>query len=446
MEDGNLEIPVKVVFDDSNVEKDMSSLVTKANDSLKRIGSDKSMSDLDKSVQKAFNSGVAGADRMLQKFSKSKLSAMSLAGTLTKLEKEYQLLAKAKDEAYEKASSLSEETFIRLRGKSPETRQQVEQYEAAKAYNKEMERQRVAAQLIVQAAQAKLEIEGKLRSYYAEESKFMEQQAKVDKQREQFTMRSVDRLAEVGRKYGFQSEHDILTKGYTESGNKTAALKAYEKEFAEVADKIAQEEEKIKDPIPPESLEKMRGELQEVLASFRTHMEKIHDGFSTEPEIEQVRLLKAELDRLSKGYVKGNFVTGDRYMDGAALENLNSAIEKEEESQQVLKSSYEMVKASAEEYAYEDAEVRKLSADMSDVLIKQEAYQQALDSTTKTMARQAEAADDSKPGLFGAPIGDDSSLKKIFSWQRVFTIAGRAVQELGRSIQKLGDYAKDAII
>ena len=446
MEDGNLEIPVKVVFDDSNVEQDMSSLAAKANSSLKRIGSDKTMDELDKSIRKAFDSGVAGADKMLQKFAKNKLSVISLTGTLNKLEKEYNELAKARAEAYSNATSVNEETLVKLRGKSPETKAQVEQYEAAKSYSKEMERQRIAAQLTVQAAQAKLDIEGKLRSYYAEETKFMEQQAKVDKQRQQFLMKSTDQLKAVGDKYGFKSEHDFLTKGYTASGNKTAELKAYEKEFEAVSNKIAQEEEKIKDPIPPESLTRMREELQSVLVTFRSHMEQVHSGFSTEPEIEQIRLLKAELDRLSKGAVKGNFVTGNRYIDPSALENLNSAIEKEQEANQALSTSYEIVKNTAEEYADEDAEVVRIGAAISDNLSKQDAYNKALDATTKTMEHQASIAEDSKPGMFGAPIGDDSSLKKIFSWQRVFTIAGRAVQELGRSIQKLGIYAKNALV
>lgn len=446
--DGNIIIPAKVVVDTTSAERDIDTMAAEANRSLKRIGSDRSLSDLDKSVKKAFDSGVTGADKLMASYAKNKMSLIKLTGQVSKLGQEYAKLSKERVEAYNKANSLENE-FTKNRIRTTGTDQEkgeLAAYEAAKAYTKEKEKEFYAAQNVLKAAQAKLEIEGQLKTFYAEEAKFQQEVAKIEEKRAQLDIEHGNKVKAIEEKYGM-SWQDIQS-SYSGIGRKSNAykeLEALDKEYEKVA-------QTLQEPIPPKGLEEMRETLTAIINTFRHQLEKVDSSFSTENIIDQVKLLKQELDSMTKGVIHGNIVKGEnRYIDSSVYQRVADTGEKLSEAQQILETSRNIVSETVEEYAKQDGEVQSLDAKISDIVQKTSALEQNEDAITKQMEKQADMADmgtQSSGGMFGGAgtIKDDNSIKKIFSWQRVFTIMGRSVQELGRNMQKLGAAAKNALI
>lgn len=445
--DGNLIIPFKAVVDTTSAENDIDTFASEANKSLKRIGSDKSLSDLDKAVRKAFDEGVNGADKLMASYAKNKMALIKLTSQVSKLGEEYAKLSKERTDAYNKANSIENE-FTKERIKASGTDQEKAElaaYEAAKQYAKEKDKEAIAAQNVLRAAQSKLEIEGQLKNFYAEEAKFQAEVAKVEEQRKKADIDHYSKVQAIEKKYG-KSWQDIQS-SYTGTGRKSEAYK----ELEQVDKEYEKVKQTLQEPIPPKGLQEMRETLTGIINTFRTQLEKVDSSFSTENIIDQVKLLKQELDRMTKGVIHGNIVKGEeRYIDSSVYQRVADTNEKLVEANQILETSRGIVEDTVKEYALQDGEVQRLDAEISDVVQKTSAIEQNEDAITKQMEKQANMAEmgtQSSGGFFGGgSIKDDSSLKKIFSWQRVFTIMGRSVQELGRSMQRLGTYAKNALV
>lgn len=450
--DKSINIPIGTTFDNKGIvsaEKAFSKFGTEVNNALKRLGSDKSMSQLGDTVRQAFDAGLKGSDVLIEKMAKVRSQAMGATEKIDKLTSALEKQKKATEGAYANVSDVDkEESRVLMKRLMTSGEKEVfNAYELTKRESEQAYSLYQSYKMQNDALMDSLNFKKQYLSYYQMEASYSKQLTNYEIERNKLTQSHFQQQTEFFNRNGLKNYKDMFKQGraYDSNGEKTQLFKDYdaliarqEKESNALAQRLPKTSEKLED---------LRVNFQQFISTYRSELEKFDRGFSNKNLVEQVKTVQSLMNKLGYNRLETS---------AKGVQQLTSDTVKEEqrlrEESERLSEEYHAQRREVQEifvgHADETAEVKeqhRIEEQITEELKNQEAVRDASVRRMMNLGNSAQEAIDSNTAVID-DSGYEDALKKVFSWQRVYTIIGKLTQQLGERIQDLSRKMRDLLI
>lgn len=449
--DKSINIPIGTSFDNKGIvsaEKAFSKFGTEVNNALKRLGSDKSMTQLGDSVRRAFDEGLKGSENLLEKMTKARAGALDATIQMDKLTKSIEKQQKALEEAYGRVSDPNNENSraaMRLI-LNQEEKAVLDKYLITKEIS-----QKASDEYMIYKNQNAALLEGlglmkKFAAYQSMERAFAKETAKYEEEAARLKNAHEKQKDDFWKSHGFKNSADAEKQKafYDANGNATQLQKDWEA----LQSRITSENDVFGKSIPKasEELEDLRREFRLFIEEYSRGLNAYKAGFDKMDLKEQVKVVQSFMTKVGPT----RWETDMQGVQKLTTDTVNKEEELRQKSEEV-----------GEEYKAQKQEVNELFVghadqlgeiqDIKDVIEQQteelKNQQAVLDVNAKKMLSMANSAEQSMSTGSEIPANDyEDVLKKVFSWQRVFTIIGKLTQQLGEHIQDLSHKMRDLLI
>lgn len=440
----SINIPIGTSFDNKGIvsaEQAFSKFGKDVNNTLKRLGSDKSMGQLGASVKATFDAGLKGSENLMEKMIKVRSGAIDAAVKMDKLTAAIEKQHKATDEAYANVSNVDrEESRMVMKQLMTSGEKEVyDKYLITKQTSEQANNEYQNYKLQNNALMEGLEFKKQYLAYYKMENVLAERMTKHEEESSKLTQAHLQQQADFWNSNGLKGYQDMFKKhrAYDSNGEKTQLFKDYDALRA----RQREERDAFNQSLPKtsEKLENMRTEFRRFIEEYRSELEKFDQSFNNKNLVGQVKTIQSYIQKMGLGRLETD-------MNG--IQRLTSDTVKEEErlrqKAEGLDTEYKNQRRELEEifvgHADETEEVKeqkKIQEQLTEEYKNQEAVLEVNAKRMMNIGQASQEALDSHNSEVSDGEGYENALKKVFSWQRVFTIVGKLVQQVGNNMQDL---------
>ena len=446
----SINIPIGTSFDNEGVidaEKAFKRFGSTVNESLKRIGSDKTFGDLGKSVEKAFSEGVRGADALMDRMARTKLQAVKTAEQVDKLRTALFQQQKATDA---KRTDLSNVDNIDTRNTlsryfSEEDKALLKQYDLVKQISEAKGQAATQYERENQAVLEGLELQKQLLGYRKSEEAFAEKMRAWKEKDFKLEMSQRAKEAEFWKEHNLKDAKAMNDKGlaYDTDGNPTQLKKDWEA----LSSKHLNERLDFTATMPKASAK--LNELRESFDSFvNTYIKQITAFDSNFGE----RSIDEKISTLQRWFYKLNSTRLETGADGTRqLSAQTLQIEEQKRHEAELASAeYERQREATEEMFREVAEgtseIRGRVHEEEKITAQLQSQEDILDAQNQKMLDMDSMAESKRIPQLTEGQKFSNGLKEVFGWQRIFTMLGNVVQNFGDRLTGLSNKIKGLLL
>lgn len=446
MKTEGIEIPLGTSFDNKGItdaEKAFSKFGKTINQTLKEVGSDKSMDELGKSVQTAFDAGLKGSTALMKKFSSTRLQAAKTVQEIEKLStalaNQKKITDKVRDDMTNVDNAESQQIMKKLMSSSE--RKKLEQYEEAKSASQDVHRRYEQFRKENDAALEGLDILKQVLGYRKMEESYMARMAKYKEAEAKLDKAHYKQRADYFNGSGAKNYRDMQQKHLdTDSkGNPSKLAKGYDA----LRRKQQAESDALKQTMPKtsEKLEALRNKFQAFMTTYRTEIEKFDKTFGEKDLLGkngQLSSIQSWLSKLNASRLVTD-MDGVRKLSADAVAEEQRLLSVAQDASAEWQAIREEIKEIFNAHVEETEEVKEQVQQEHNLTEEEAAQLDILKAQAKeldNMGTTAQASvDNNQPVPESGNFKD--ALKQVFSWQRVFTILGRMIQNLGEHMQDL---------
>lgn len=440
----SVNIPIGTSFDNKGIvdgEKALAKFGTVMNNTLKQMGSDKSMDELGKSVQTAFDMGLKGSTALMKRFLGLRQQAVKTVQEVTKLTTALAEQKKITDQTRETMSSVDnpdaqsamkklmssgeKKTFLQYEDARKDSESQNRRYEDFKKEN--------------QAALEGLEIQRQCAAYREMEKALIRQNTEYQEKYNKMVAAHQQQEAEYFAKFGlkdFKAMND-KNKGVTNTGEKSDIRKGYDA----LKEKQRAESRAFEASMPKasEKLENLRATFSKFMETYRSQLEKVDANFGEKDIIKRISSVQSWVQKLNARLETG--ADGVRRLTSETVEEEQRLLAIAQDCSEEYRMLREVVKDIFASHVEETQEVQEQVRKEEEVNEQLKIQQQLLKANAKEQMSASDAAQTGVDNKQDIPENYNfkDALKQVFSWQRVFTIIGKLVNEAG---EKLTDLSK----
>ena len=448
----SINIPIGTSFDNKGIvsaEKAFGKFGNDVNTALKRIGSDRSMSRLGASVKAAFDAGIKGSENMMDKMVKVRAGAMDAANKMDTLTSAIKKQQKVLDDTYANVSSVDREDSRAVMEKlmTSGEKEVYNRYLITKQTSEQAYSEYQSYKLQNSALLEGLEFKKQYLSYYSMEASLAKRTAKFEEDSNKLTQAHFQQQAEFWNRNGLKDYQDMFKKhkAYDSNGEKTQLFKDYDA----LMEKQRAERDAFNQTLPKtsEKLEDLRSQFKGFIENYRSELEKFDQSFSSKGLVEQVRTAQSFLQKLGLSRLTTD-AKGIQQLTADTIKEEERLRQKSEETGEAFKGQRQEVQEIFVGHADETAEIKEQKKILEQLTEEYKNQEAVLDVNARRMEQignaAQEAVDESRREV--VDDGYENSLRKVFSWQRVYTIVGKLVQQLGGYMTELSYKIRDLFV
>lgn len=440
----SVNIPIGTSFDNKGIvdaQKAFEKFGANVDTVLKQMGSDKTMKGLSDSVEAAFDAGLKGSTALMKRFNQTRIQAYKAMQEVEKLSaamsKQRAETNKARENMASPDNPDAQQAMKKLMSSSE--RKTFAQYEEARKASEEENKRYDNFKKENQAALEGLEILKQCAAYREMEKALIKQKTEYEAKYNKMAQAHAQQTAEYFAGHGLKDYKAMFdkNKAFTATGEKSDIYKGYDKLKAQ------QNKEKwaLMDSMPKasEKLEEMRSTFRKFTETYRTQLEKFDKSFGEKGIIEQIRTIQSWLSKLNASRLETD-LNGVRKLSADTVnEEQRLKVVSDDLSQEYLMMR-NIVKEIFEGHVEETEEVKENKAEEEKTNALMETRLQLIKALIKELENMGNAAQESVDTNTAVPenVNFKDALKQVFSWQRVFTIIGKMVTNLGTKIEDLG--------